>query len=109
MITPIISVTYLTQKFNHIVDVYYNGRLQGVDEWLHDDFLFLKEYGMQNNEEHLEDCTGLFEKGFKMNNPQIVVENEDMMDLNHIVVDEDGNKFRVTALNFIVDENSWRL
>jgi hypothetical protein len=67
----LISGTYLMQKFNHIVDIYNNGRLQEVDEWLHDDFLFLKEYGMQNKEEYLEDCKGLFEKGFKMNSPQI--------------------------------------
>ena len=67
----LISGSYLTQKFNHIVDIYNNGRLQEVDEWLHDDFLFLKEYGMQNKEEYLEDCKGLFEKGFKMNSPQI--------------------------------------
>ena len=44
-----------------------------------------------------------------MNNPQLVVENDDMVALNHIVVDEDGNKFRVTAVNFIKGENSWRL
>ena len=49
------------QKFNHIVDIYNNGRLQEVDEWLQDDFLFLKEYGMQNKEEYLEDCKGFFE------------------------------------------------
>ena len=105
----LISGTYLMQKFNHIVDIYNNGRLQEVDEWLHDDFLFLKEYGMQNKEEYLEDCKGLFEKGFKMNNPQIVVENDDMVALNHLVVGEDGNKYRVTAVNFIKDEKSWRL
>jgi hypothetical protein len=103
------SGTYLMQKFNHIVDIYNNGRLQEVDEWLHDDFLFLKEYGMQNKEEYLEDCKGLFEKDFKMNNPQLVVENDDMVALNHLVVDEDGNKYRVTAVNFIKDEKSWRL
>ncbi|MDB2530381.1 hypothetical protein N9X46_06620 [Paracoccaceae bacterium] len=96
------------QKFNHIVDIYNNGRLQEVDEWLHDDFLFLKEYGMQNKEEYLEDCKGLFEKDFKMNNPQLVVENDNMVALNHLVVDEDGNKIRVTAVNFIKDEKSWR-
>jgi hypothetical protein len=105
----LISGSYLMQKFNHIVDIYNNGRLQEVDEWLHDDFLFLKEYGMQNKEEYLEDCKGLFEKGFKMNNPQIVVENDDMVALNHLVVGEDGNKYRVTAVNFIKDEKSWRL
>ena len=105
----LISGTYLMQKFNHIVDIYNNGRLQEVDEWLHDDFLFLKEYGMQNKEEYLEDCKGLFEKGFKMNNPQIVVENDDMVALNHLVAGEDGNKYRVTAVNFIKDEKSWRL
>ena len=44
-----------------------------------------------------------------MNNPQIVVENDDMVALNHLVVGEDGNKYRVTAVNFIKDEKSWRL
>ena len=43
-----------------------------------------------------------------MNNPQLVVENDDMVALNDLVVDEDGNKYRVTAVNFIKDEKSWR-
>ena len=44
-----------------------------------------------------------------MNDPQLVAENDNMVALNHIFVDEDGNKFRVTAVNFIKDEKYWRL
>ena len=96
------------QILNHILDIYNNGRLQELTNGSMMIFCFSKNM-VQNKEEYLEDCKGLLEKGFKMNNPQLVVENDDMVALNHIVVDENGNKFSVTAVNFIKGENSWRL
>jgi len=37
-----------------------------------------------------------------------VAENEDVLVFNHIVLD-DGQKFRVTAVNFLKDGQTWRL
>ena len=93
------------QILNHILDIYNNGRLQELTNGSMMIFCFSKNM-VQNKEEYLEDCKGLLEKVFKIINPQFVVENDDMVALNHIVVDEDGNKFRVTAVNFIKGENS---
>ena len=64
---------------------------------------------MQNKDEYLEDVKGIFANGFKMHDPKLVVENEDIVALNHLVKDEKGQSFRVTAVNFLRDGQSWRI
>lgn len=84
------------EKFNFIVDVMNNGPIERMESFVHEEFLFFKEYGMQDRGEWL----------FK--EPNLVAENEDVLVFNHIVLD-DGQKFRVTAVNFLKDGQTWRL
>ena len=96
-------------KFSEIVEIYETWDVAKVDHWLHDDFLFIKDFDMQTKEEYLEDTKVLFEQGFKMSDPKMVVENDDIMALSHIVADGSGQRFRVTAVTFFKDGKSWRL
>ena len=96
-------------RFEHIVNIYNAGDLEKVDEWLHEEFLFIKDFSMQNKDEYLEDVKGIFANGFKMHDPKLVVENEDIVALNHLVKDAKGQSFRVTAVNFLRDGQSWRI
>ena len=95
--------------FDFIVAVYNSGDMERLEKLIHEDFLFMKDYSIQNREEYLEDVQNLFNKGIKMHKPTLIVENEDIVALNHIVVDDAGNTFRVTAVNFIKDGKSWRI
>ena len=88
-------------KFEHIINIYNAGDLEKVDEWLHEEFLFIKDFSMQNKDEYLEDVKGIFANGFKMHDSKLVVENEDIVALNRLVKDEKGQSFRVTAVNFL--------
>ena len=44
-----------------------------------------------------------------MHDPKLVVENEDIVALNHLVKDEKGQSFKVTAVNCLRDGQSWRI
>ena len=97
------------KSFNYVVEIFNNGDMQKVEDWLHEEFLFIKDYGMQNKEEYLAEFQDLFEKNFKFQNPKLVVENEDILVLNHTVSDDTGQKFRVTAVIFLKDGKGWRI
>ena len=77
------------EKFNLVVDIMNNGPMEKMQEWVHEEFLFFKEYGMQDREEWLS-------------------ENKDVLVFNHIVSEGDKT-FRVTAVNFIKEGQTWRL
>ena len=96
------------EKFNLMVDAMDNGPFEKMDAFVHEDFMFFKEYTVQNREEQLEDIKELIEGDWKFNQPQLLIENEDMVALNHIVV-EGNSSYRVTAVHFLKDGQTWRL
>ena len=96
------------EKFNLVVDIMNNGPMEKMQEWVHEEFLFFKEYGMQDREEWLSEIKELVEGDWKCNQPTLVAENEDVLVFNHIVTEGDKT-FRVTAVNFIKEGQTWRL
>ena len=49
------------EKFNLMVDAMDNGPFEKMDAFVHEDFMFFKEYTVQNREEWLEDIKELIE------------------------------------------------
>jgi len=96
------------EKFNLVVDIMNNGPMEKMQEWVHEEFLFVKEYGMQDREEWLSEIKDLVEGDWKFNQPTLVAENKDVLVFNHIVTEGDKT-FRVTAVNFIKEGQTWRL
>lgn len=96
------------EKFNFIVDVMNNGPIERMESFVHEEFLFFKEYGMQDRGEWLSEIRELVEGDWQFKEPNLVAENEDILVFNHILLD-DGQKFRVTAVNFLKDGQTWRL
>ena len=99
---------YLLEKFNFVVDVVNNGPMEKMESFVHEEFLFFKEYGMQDRDEWLSEIRELVESGWQFTEPNLLAENEDVLVFNHIVLD-DGQKFRVTVVNFLKDGQTWRL
>ena len=96
------------EKFNFIVDVMNNGPIERMESFVHEEFLFFKEYGMQDRGEWLSEIRELDEGDWQFKEPNLVAENENVLVFNHIVLDE-GQRFRVTAVNFLKDGQTWRL
>ena len=96
------------EKFKLMVEAMDNGPFEKMDVFVHEDFMFFKEYTVQNREEWMEDIKKLIESDWKFSQPQLLVENEDVVALNHIVT-EGGSSYRVTAVHFLKDGKTWRL
>ena len=82
------------EKFNFIVDVMNNGPIERMESFVHEEFLFFKEYGMQDRGELLSEIRELVEGDWQFKEPNLVAENEDVLVFNHIVLD-DGQKFSI--------------
>ena len=95
-------------KFNFVVDAMCNGPMEKMEEWVHEDFLFFKEYGMQDRDEWMDEIKLLVESDWEFNEPKLLAENEDVLVFSHIVNDGDLT-FRVTAVNFLKNGQTWRL
>ena len=63
---------------------------------------------LKTQDEWLSEIRELVESSWQFIEPNLLAENEDVLVFNHIVVD-DGQKFRVTAVNFLKDGQTWRL
>ena len=75
---------------------------------LHEDFLFIKDYQMQNREEYLEDLGELFKKNYRVDQPKVILENRDILVLSH-EVNENSKKFLVTVVALRRDGRAWRI
>ena len=64
------------EKFNLVVDIMNNGPMEKMQEWVHEEFLFFKEYGMQDREEWLSEIKDLVEGDWKFNQPTLVRETK---------------------------------
>jgi hypothetical protein len=63
---------------------------------------------MQDRGELLSEIRELVKGDWQFKEPNLVAENENVLVFNHIVLDE-GQRFRVTAVNFLKDGQTWRL
>ena len=96
------------EKYNLIIDAMNNGDFEKIDAFVHEDFMFFKEYEVQNREEWMEDIKKLIESDWTFDQPQLISENEDMVAMNHIVT-EDNSIYRVTFVHFLKDGQTWRM
>ena len=77
-------------------------------EWLHEDFMYLKETALSDREEHVENLRKQFTAKAGINEPELLYEDEDMMAFRHMVVQKNGKKHRVTQIQLYKDGKVWR-
>ena len=62
---------YLLEKFNFVVDVMNNGPMEKMESFVHEEFLFFKEYGMQDRDEWLSEIKELVESEWQFTEPKL--------------------------------------
>ena len=91
-----------------VIEATNRGDINTFKSDLHEDFLFIKDYQMQNREEYLEDLEELFKKNYKVNHPRVILENQDLLVLNH-EVSENSKRYLVTVVALRKDGRAWRI
>ena len=57
-----------------------------MKEWLHEDFMYIKETALSDRLEHVETLEKQFTEKAAINEPELLHEDEDMMAFKHLVV-----------------------
>ena len=80
----------------------------GTPEWLHEDFMYLKETSLSDRREHIEKLKKQFTSKNAINEPELLYEDQDMMAFRHFVVQDNGTRHRVTQIQLYKSGKVWR-
>ena len=61
-----------------------------MKEWLHEDFMYIKETALSDRLEHVETLEKQFTEKAAINEPELLHEDEDMMAFKHLVIQKNG-------------------
>ena len=98
----------LLEKYKKVLRLVKQRNWQEMGEWLHEDFMYIKETALMDREEHVNRMEKEFATKQAINQHELLHEDEDMMAFKHIVTQKNGKKFRVTQIQLYKDGKVWR-
>ena len=96
------------EKYKKVLRLVEERNWKEMEEWLHDDFMYIKETALMNREEHVNKMEKEFESKQAINGHELLHEDEDMMAFRHVVTQKNGKKFRITQIQLYKEGMVWR-
>ena len=96
------------EKYRKVLRLLEERNWEEMKEWLHEDFMYIKETALSDRLEHVETLEKQFTEKGAINEPKLLYEDEDMMAFKHLVVQKNGKKHRVTQIQLYKDGKVWR-
>ena len=96
------------EKYKKVLRLVEERNWKEMEEWLHDDFMYIKETALMDREEHVKKMEKEFESKQAINGPELLHEDEDMMAFKHVVTQKNGKKFRITQIQLYKEGMVWR-
>ena len=96
------------EKYRKVLRLVEQRNWQEMEEWLHEDFMYIKETALRDREEHVKNLEKEFASKQAINQNELLHEDDDMMAFKHIVTQKNGKKFRVTQIQLYKDGKVWR-
>ena len=96
------------EKYKKVLRLVEERNWKEMEEWLHEDFMYIKETALMDREEHVKKMEKEFGAKQAINQHELLHEDEDMMAFNHIVTQKNGKKFRITQIQLYKEGMVWR-
>ena len=96
------------EKYKKVLKLVEERNWKEMEEWLHDDFMYIKETALMDREEHVKRMEKEFEFKQAINQNELLHEDEDMMAFKHVVTQKNGKKFRITQIQLFKEGMVWR-
>ena len=96
------------EKYIKVLRLLEERNWEEMKEWLHEDFMYIKETALSDRLEHVETLKKQFTEKAAINEPELLHEDEDMMAFKHLVIQKNGKKHRVTQIQLYKDSKVWR-
>ena len=86
------------EKYIKVLSFLQERNLEGMKEWLHEDFMYIKETAVSDRSEHVDTLEKQVTEKAAINEPELLHEDEDMMAFKHLVIQKNDKKHRVTQI-----------
>ena len=96
------------EKYKKVLRLLEERNWEEMKEWLHEDFMYIKETALSDRQEHVDKLRSQFTAKVAINEPELLYEDEDMMAFKHFVIQKNGKKHRVTQIQLYKDGKVWR-
>ena len=96
------------EKYKKVLRLVEERNWKEMEEWLHDDFMYIKETALMDREEHVKKMEKEFESKQAINGQELLHEDEDMRAFKHVVTQKNGKKFRITQIQLYKEGMVWR-
>ena len=97
-----------SEKYRKVLRLLEERNWDEMKEWLHEDFMYIRETALSNRLEHVETLKKQFTEKAALNEPELLHKDEDMMAFKHLVIQKNGKKHRVTQIQLYKDGKVWR-
>ena len=96
------------EKYKKVLRLVEERNWEEMEEWLHEDFMYIKETALMDREEHVKKMEKEFQSKQAINQNELLHEDEDMMAFKHVVTQKNGKKFRITQIQLYKEGMVWR-
>ena len=94
------------EKYIKVLRLLEERNWEEMKEWLHEDFMYIKETALSDRFEHVETLEKQFTEKAAINEPELLYEDEDMMAFKHLVIHKMVKNIELLKSNFIKMERS---
>ena len=74
------------EKYRKVLRLLEERNWEEMKEWLHEDFMYIRETALSDRLEHFETLETQFTEKAAINEPELLHEDEDMMAFKHLVI-----------------------
>ena len=96
------------EKYKKVLRLVEERNWTEMEEWLHEDFMYIKETALMDREENVKKMEREFGSKQAINQNELLHEDEDMMAFKHVVTQNNGKKFRITQIQLYKEGMVWR-
>ena len=95
-------------KWNTIKSLIENKDFEGLQDILHDEYLYLRETTLISKDEMVSFIKKRFEDGLTFEKLELIIENKDLLAWRDVLIEYGGKKWETTNVQLWKDNKVWR-
>ena len=95
-------------KWETITKLIKNKNFEGLENILHDEYLYLRETTLIPKDEMVEFIKKRFDEGLTFEKLEIIIENKDLLAWRDVLIEHGGKKWETTNVQIWKDNKVWR-
>jgi len=102
------TIEDLMNKWNTITSLIKKKDFEGLQDILHDEYLYLRETTLISKDEMVEFIKKRFEDGLTFESLELIIEDKDLLAWRDILLEHGGKRWETTNVQIWKDKKVWR-